>query len=61
MTYNQKEMTLKLTRIEVCDLLLACTAVAQETEAAKWSELHDKIMQMLDKFDEKNGYATFVQ
>lgn len=61
MTYNQREMTLKLTRIEVCDLLLACTAVAQETEAKKWSELHDKLSQMLDKFDEKNGFGTFAQ
>lgn len=61
MTYNQKEMTLKLMRAEVCDLLLACTAVEEETGAKKWSELHDKLMQMLDKFDEKNGIGVFVQ
>ena len=61
MTYNQKTMTLKLKRIDVCDLMLACTAIAEETESKKWNELHDKLLAMLDAFDEKNGIGVFEQ
>ena len=57
MTYNGKTMTLKLKRIEVCDLLMACTFLEQETDAKKWGELHDKLKGMLEAFDEKNGYG----
>ena len=55
MTYNQRTMTLKLERIDVCDLMLACTVIAEQTDAKKWSELHDKLLAMIDAFDEKNG------
>lgn len=58
MTYNQKTMTVKLSRIEVCDLLLACAACEAETEAKKWGELHEKILKQLDAFDKKNGIGT---
>ena len=47
-------MTVKLTRIEVCDLLLACSACMEASEAKKWSELHDKLMAQLDEWDAKN-------
>ena len=55
MTYNQRTINLKLTRSEVCDLLLACAEVACASDAHKWEELHDKILTILDDFDEKNG------
>lgn len=61
MTYNQRTITLKLQRIDVCDLLLACTAIAQETDAKKWSDLHDKLAAILDDFDAKNGIGVFEQ
>lgn len=61
MSYNQKTVTVKLQRIEVCDLLLACTAVAAESEAKKWNELHDKLAAILDEFDQKNGIGIFKQ
>lgn len=59
MTYNQKTMTVKLERIDVCDLLLACTALKQETDAKKWGDLHDKLKTALEAFDEKNGYGIY--
>ena len=58
MTYNQNTMTVKLKRIEVCDLMLACTYLDQNTDGMKWGELHDKLKAMIDAFDEKNGYGT---
>lgn len=61
MTYNQRTVTLKLERIEVCDLLLACTAISEETDAKKWSELHDKLRAILDDYDMKNGVGVFNQ
>lgn len=52
--FNEKTVNLKLKRIEICDLLLALTAVSQSSEAKKWKELHDKIALILHDFDEKN-------
>lgn len=61
MTYNQRTMTVKLERIDVCDLMLACTVIADETGAEKWSKLHDKLLAMIDAFDEKNGIGVSEQ
>ena len=60
MTYtphNLKTVTLKLKRIEICDLLLACTLISAESNAEKWDKLHDKLEQILIEFDEKNFTA----
>lgn len=54
MTYNGRTVTMRLKRIEVCDLLIALTAVADSSEAKKWGALHDKIEEILMKFDEEN-------
>jgi hypothetical protein len=54
---NLKTVSLKLKRIEVCDLLLACTALSDATDnAKKWSDLHDKLQEILNEFDKKQGY-----
>ena len=57
MTYNEKTVTLKLKRIDVCDILLALGAVANESDAKKWGELHEKVKEILNDFDEKNFQA----
>lgn len=54
MTYNQRTVTMKLKRIEVCDLLIALTTVANDSEAKKWNTLHDKVAAILDEFDKSN-------
>ncbi len=51
-------MNVKLERIDVCDLLIACTMLEQETDAKKWGALHDKLKAALEAFDEKNGYGS---
>lgn len=62
MTLNQRTYTVKISRIELCDLLLACTTISDETNAAKkWNDLHDKLMKQLDDQDAKNGYGVFEQ
>lgn len=53
-TLNERTVTLKLKRIDVCDLLIAATALSHETGAKKWAALHDKLLQILNDFDEKN-------
>ena len=58
MTYNQRTVNVKLERIEICDLLIACTMLEQETDAKKWGDLHDKLMATLEAFDEKNGFGA---
>lgn len=54
MVYNQRTVTMKLKRIEVCDLLIALTAIADGSEAKKWGALHDKVAAILDEFDKNN-------
>ena len=57
MTYNERTVTLKLKRIDVCDILLALGAVANESDVKKWDELHEKVKEILNDFDEKNFQA----
>lgn len=52
--HNEKTVTLKLKRIEVCDLLMATGLIADESKATKWAVLHDKLKEILEDFDEKN-------
>lgn len=53
MQLNQRTITLKLTRIEVIDLMIACTAVSEASDAKKWNKLHDKLEEYIDALDEK--------
>ena len=54
--HNEKTVTLKLKRTEVCDLLLATGIIANGSDATKWDLLHSKLKEILDDFDAvKNG------
>lgn len=46
---NAKTVTVKMRRIDLCDLLMACTALDTATEAdnTKWAKLHDKLEEVL--------------
>lgn len=54
-TLNQKTMTVKLRRIDVCDLLLACSCADRNADdgSEKWKKLHDVLMKQLEAFDAK--------
>ena len=52
---NQKTVTLKLKRIEVCNLMMACTELSQGENREHWRALHDKLKAILTEFDEKNN------
>ena len=58
---NQKTVTVKIKRIELCDLILSCTACSISAKESgetgkKWDDLHDKLKAILDEFDKKQGY-----
>lgn len=48
---NHKTVTVKLTRGELCRLLIATTSLSREGES--WKQLHDKLRNQLDAFDTK--------
>lgn len=50
---NGFETTLKVTRIEICDLMLACinAQYAANDGGAKWAKLHDSLKAQLDALD----------
>ena len=50
---NEMKLNLQLTRLECCDLLLACTAAKYSANdgGEKWQRLHDKIETCIDEFD----------
>lgn len=50
---NQKTMTVKITRRDMCDILLALTALSIESNNKKWDILHDKLKEELVAFDKK--------
>ena len=48
---NEKTVTVKLTRADVCDLLIAVTCCCNESGAKKWDALHDKVSGILAEWD----------
>ena len=52
---DEKIVNLDLKRIDICDLLIACTAAADISGAEKWNTLHDKLYKILDNFDRAEG------
>lgn len=52
---NEKNYFFSLSRLEVCDLLLACTCAACYSNGAeKWQVLHDKLRTQLKILDALN-------
>ena len=57
MSNNQKTVTVKITRGELIDLLIACWAASdysQEPRPNKWNRLHDKLDEQLKQYDTKH-------
>lgn len=52
---NERTVTAKLQRIDLCDLLIACRMCSNAVDAPdnKWDKLHDKIRAIIDEFDAK--------
>nr|DAH24690.1 MAG TPA: hypothetical protein [Caudoviricetes sp.] len=52
---NARPVNVKISRLDLCDLMLACTVLDTETdtENTKWEKLHDKLEAILNEFDEK--------
>ena len=52
---NERTVNFKIKRIELCDLLIACTALDNATDenTQKWAKLHDKLEEILNNFDSK--------
>lgn len=47
---NEFKTTLQLRRIDICDLMLACTAAKQLSNGAeKWDRLHDELKRQLEE------------
>lgn len=57
---NQRNVTVKITRGELCRLMLACTTLANDSDmdgsgfkpGDRWRDLHDKLEEQLNKHDE---------
>lgn len=54
MTLNGRTIKMSFKRIELCDLMIACTALEIETGAKKWATLHDKIEHVIADFDREH-------
>ena len=52
---NERTVSVKIRRIDLCDLLLACTVLDCKTDpdTKKWAKLHDKLAAILEDFDSK--------
>lgn len=50
---NEFETTIRVKRIEICDLLIACLAVGNTANdgGVKWYRLHDKLKSQLEDLD----------
>ena len=54
MLYNERTVKANMKRIELCDLLIACTSAYEASGAEKWQALHDKIEKMVNDFDKEH-------
>ena len=54
MTYNQSTMTITLSRHEITDLIIACNTAEDISQATKWAELHNKLVEQLEAYDEEH-------
>ena len=50
---NERIVNVRITRHQLCDLLIACDAVYEASGAEKWEHLHDELEQILNIFDEE--------
>lgn len=56
---NQRNVTVKITRGELCRLMLACTTLANDSDMESsgfrqgelWRDLHDKLEEQLNRHD----------
>lgn len=56
MTPNERTVTLKLKRIDVCNLILAMSVMTEDVPTAeKWKELRAKLKDILDAHDSKQN------
>ena len=65
-TYHSKTVPVKISRSDLCDILVAITSVAKALEsegysARKWEILHENLNEQLDTFDAKNGGKEWRQ
>ena len=51
---NQKTMSVKLSRSNVCDLMIACAWAARDGDGEKWKKLHDILREQVEAFDERS-------
>lgn len=52
---NQFVTTLRLRRIDICDLMIACTMAGELANdgGRKWHRLHDELKRQLEELDEQ--------
>lgn len=50
---NERTITVKMSRRELIDTLIALQEVGRASNSKKWEALHDKLQKMLLEFDEK--------
>lgn len=50
---NSFKTTINVTRLDICDLLLACTAAKELSNdgGKKWERLHEKLKEQLEELD----------
>lgn len=53
MLRNHRMMTLKLTRMDVCNILIALTATKEANDGQRWDEVHEKVKLALTEFDKE--------
>jgi len=50
---NQFKTHIEVNRLEICDLMLACTIIGNNASdgGERWKKLHDKLEKQLDELD----------
>lgn len=57
---NERTVNMRMKRLDLCDLMLACTALNQGSDTKRWEELHDKLKAIIIKFDKKQEWFRSI-
>ena len=50
---NERTVTVRMKRLDLCDLMLACLALSQDSDTKRWEELHNKLKAIIKNFDRR--------
>ena len=57
---NERTVTVRLKRRDLCDLMSACTVLSEYCDSNRWEELHNQLKAIIEDFDHKQEWLKSI-